>query len=146
MPINTKYLLIKQEVAEDFARQIVNRFLHKTGLPAIGIGKVFSPSVVAIKNKARQANWRIGKPRLTAWETEDTAAILAPVKIKLAALAEAKRIYRHQLGLQHRAEQQARYWQSKGKTARANTYIEQAYSYSVVVALKLILYNAAKIA
>ena len=141
----TKYLLLKKEIAEDLARQIINRFLVKSGLPANAIGEVFAPSVARVKNKARQAAWRIGKPRVTAWETEDTVAILETVKIKLAALAEAKRIYKHQLGLQHRAEAQARYWEFKGNSSKVTYYNNVANAYALVVGAKLIIYNNAKL-
>jgi hypothetical protein len=138
------FKLLTQAVAKDIATQIINRYKVKHGLPAAGIGVILPPSAERTKNKARQAAWRVGKPRVTAWETADTAAILAPVKLKLAALVTAKRNYKHQLNIVNRAQSQVTYWSTrdlaKASAAQARLNTQQA-----VLAPLLVTYNAAKI-
>jgi hypothetical protein len=139
------FKLLTQAVAKDIATQIINRYKVKHGLPAAGIGVILPPSAERTKNKARQAAWRIGKPRVTAWETADTAAILAPVKLKLAALAEAKRNYKHQLNIVNRAQSQVTYWTNQNNPARIATAQVKLAGAQAILAPLLVTYNAAKI-
>jgi hypothetical protein len=138
------FKLLTQAVAKDIATQIINRYKVKHGLPAAGIGVILPPSAERTKNKARQAAWRVGKPRVTAWETADTAAILAPVKLKLAALVTAKRNYKHQLNIVNRAQSQVTYWSTRD-VAKASAAQARLNTAQAILAPLLVTYNAAKI-
>lgn len=105
--------LIDVVVAKDLAKQVVNRYLVLHNLPALGVGVIVPSTPKRLKNKERQASWRIGKARLTAWESEENAAIIAPIRAKLEALADARRAYKHALGQVHRYERNINYWDVK---------------------------------
>ncbi len=96
--------LFTQAQAREFGMRIINGYKQSHNIPIIGSGVILPTSPKRVANKNRQAEHRATHSRMTVWDNEDNAALLAPVKIKLNNIRTARKAYNHVLGQLHRAQ------------------------------------------
>ena len=114
------FKLQTHDQARAIGEQIINGYLQQHNIPFVGSNVILPITVPRQKNRTRQTKYRQTKNRLTVWENEDNADVLAPVYEKIALIAEAKKAYRHELGALHKLDR--RY------TAIGNKKITQTYT------------------